>query len=204
MFTYVLLGLGYGLGAAAQPGPFQTYVVSQTLRIGWRRALAAAFAPLISDGPIIVLSFLVLNRMSVRVQFPLYVVGGMFSLYLAWGAWNSWHSFDEVTMMQPSTAEQGILKAALVNLLSPGPYLYWGLVTGPILAAGWRETPARGIGFLCGFYGAMTITLTILIVVFGTVRRLGPRVTRALLGVSAISLTGFGLLQIWKGIGGLL
>ncbi|MCJ7738835.1 MAG: lysine transporter LysE, partial [Anaerolineae bacterium] len=84
--------------------------------------------------------------------------------------------------------------------LSPGPYLYWGLVTGPVLVASWRGSPATGVAFLGGFYGGMMATLLALIVVFGAVKRLGPKVTRGLLGVSAIVLTGFGLYQLWRGL----
>ena len=63
MLAYLLQGLGYGFAAAVQPGPFQTYVMSQALERGWRRALPAALAPLISDGPIIALTLLVLTRL---------------------------------------------------------------------------------------------------------------------------------------------
>jgi threonine/homoserine/homoserine lactone efflux protein len=56
MWLYILQGIGYGFAAAAQPGPFQTYLISQTLIKGWKPTLPAAFAPFLSDGPIIALS----------------------------------------------------------------------------------------------------------------------------------------------------
>jgi threonine/homoserine/homoserine lactone efflux protein len=88
-----------------------------------------------------------------------------------------------------------------MNALSPGPYLYWSLVTGPILLAGWRQAPINGVGFLISFYAAIVFTLIAIIVVFGTARRFGPRVNRVLLGVSAIALVGFGMYQLWLGLG---
>jgi hypothetical protein len=48
-----------------------------------------------------------------------------------------------------------VLKAALVNALGPGPYLFWGLIAGPILLAGWRVSPGHAISFLVGFYGTL-------------------------------------------------
>lgn len=39
-----------------------------------------------------------------------------------------------------------------------------------------------------------------IIIAFGPARRLGPKVNRALLGLSAIALFCFGLLQLWLGI----
>jgi len=92
----------------------------------------------------------------------------------------------------------------MMNAISPGPYIFWSLVTGPILIAGWRETPANGIGFLGGFYAAMVGTLIGIIVVFGAARQIGPKVNRVLLGISAIALAAFGLYQLWLGASGLI
>ena len=202
MLMYLLQGLGYGFGAAAQPGSFQTFIISQAVRQGWRRTLPSALAPLLSDGPIIVLAVLVLSQVPDWLQRILYVGGGLLLIYLAWEAGRSWRDFDDEATLNSSVNERGVLKAALVNLLNPGPYLFWGLITGPILVASWRESPATGVAFLGGFYGGMMATLLALIVVFGAVKRLGPKVTRGLQGVSAIVLAGFGLYQLWRGLWG--
>jgi threonine/homoserine/homoserine lactone efflux protein len=201
MFVYLMQGLGYGFAAAVQPGPFQTYVISQSLRQGWRNTLPASLAPLISDGPIILLALVVLSRFPAAWERVLYVAGGVYVLYLALGAFRAWRLYDTTgPRPEPVSGRQGVMKAALMNALSPGPYLYWGLVTGPLLFAGWCEAPARGLAFLAGFYGAMIASLVALIVVFSTARRLGPIVTRALVGLSALALLGFGILQLVRGI----
>jgi threonine/homoserine/homoserine lactone efflux protein len=199
MWIYLFQGLGFGLAAASQPGPFQTYLISQSLTRGWKRTLIAALAPLVSDGPIIFLCVFVLSQVPDWFQRFLYIAGGLFILYLAYGAFNAWRDFD-VNAPQPKSKISGLPKAALMNALSPGPYIFWTLVTGPILVAGWRETPAYGIGFLTGFYIAMVGTLVTIIMIFGTAEKLGPKVNRALLGVSSIALLCFGLYQLWKGL----
>ena len=200
MLGYVIQGIGYGFAAAVQPGPFQTYLISQTLSRGWRRALPVALGPLVSDGPIVALVLLVLSRVPESLQRFLYIAGGLFILYLARNAFLTWRSFDMAAAVAAQSGQQSLLKAGLMNALSPGPYMYWSLVTGPVLLAGWREAPANGIGFLAGFYVALIASLAGLVVLFGTARKLGPRVTRALLGVSAVALLGFGLFQLWQGI----
>ena len=200
MLAILFQGIGYGFAAAAQPGPFQTFLVSQCLNRGWRRTLPMALAPLISDGPIIALSLLVLSRVPEWWQRLLHIASGLFLLYLAYGAYLSWRRFDEeqFTSLQPPVG--GILKASLMNALSPGPYLFWSLVTGPILLAAWRQAPALGIGFLVAIYGTMVASLAAIILVFGMARKLGPRLTHALLGISAIALLGFGLYQLVLGV----
>lgn len=201
MFVYLMLGIGYGFAAAAQPGPFQAFIVAEALNHGWRRALPAALAPLLTDGPIIVLVLLVLTRVPVPVLNGLYIAGGLFILYLAYRAYEGFRDL-KVVSRDEGLAKRSILKAALLNALSPGPYLYWGLVTGPILVGGFREAAVRGVAFLGGFYAAMVGSLAGIILAFGAARRLGPRVNRAMLGLSAAALGGFGLYQLWRGISG--
>jgi threonine/homoserine/homoserine lactone efflux protein len=202
MWIYLFQGIGYGLAAASQPGPFQTYLISQTLTCGWRRTLPAALAPLVSDGPIILVCLLVLSQVPAWLQQSLYIVGGLFILYLAYGTYKSWINFDLRALQSESTNKQSVFKAALMNAFNPNPYIFWTLVTGPILLKGWRETPVNGIGFLAGFYITMIGSLVVIILVFGVASRVGPKVNRLLLGASAIALFCFGLYQLWLGIFG--
>lgn len=200
MWLYIVQGIGYGLAAAAQPGPFQTYLISQALTKGWQRTLPAALAPLLSDGPIIALSLLVLSQVPAWLQRFLFIAGGMFVLYLAYGAYKTWKDFDPSLPTPETRTQQSILRAMLINLLSPNPYIFWSLVTGPLLLKGWSETPAHGLGLLLGFYLTMILGSAAIVIVFGSARQMGPRVNRLLLGVSAIALFGFGLVQLWNGI----
>ena len=200
MWFYILQGIGFGFAAAAQPGPLQTYIISQAVTKGWQKSLPAAFAPLVSDGPIIILCLLVLRQLPDSFKQILYTAGGMFILYLAYGAYRSWRDFDAQLSIPKSGAQQSVLKAALVNLLAPGAYIFWSLVTGPILIAGWRETPIFGIAFILGFYITFVLCLMLIIFIFGTMQALGQTVRRALVGISAAALFCFGLYQLWLGI----
>ena len=200
MWLYILQGIGYGFAAAAQPGPLQTYLISQTLRKGWKRSLPAAFAPPLSDGPIIALSLLILSQVPPWFQRFLYIAGGLFVLYLAYGSYKSWKNLDLDQLYRETEIQQSLLQAALLNALNPNPYIFWSLVTGPILVNGWREAPVYGMGFIAGFYVTMILGLVALILVFGLARQLGTRVNRALLGISAVALFCFGVYQVWMGI----
>src|SRR5687767_11748977 len=128
MWLYIVQGIGYGLAAAAQPGPFQTSLISQTLINGWKRTLPAALAPLISDGPIIALCLIVLYQVPTWFQRGLYIAGGLFVPYLAYGAFKTWKNF-ELTIPDIATGTpQRVVKAALINTLNPNPYIFWSLV----------------------------------------------------------------------------
>jgi threonine/homoserine/homoserine lactone efflux protein len=200
MTGYLILGMTYAFAAVVQPGPFQTYLVSQTLANGWCRTIPAAFAPLISDGPIIVLVLLVLSRMPGWLVQVLQCAGGVFLLYLAIGAFKTWRNFDVKKAVQVHSNRQTVIKAAMVNLLNPAPYIGWSLVMGPLLIKGWREAPAHGIALLIGFYATMIFVTLGIMLLFAAAGNLGPRVSRALVGFSVIALACFGLYELWLGI----
>ena len=200
MWLYIIQGIGYGFAAGVQPGPLQTYIISQTLLKGWRRVLPAALAPLISDGPIIATCLIVLSQVPLWLQRFLYIAGGLFVLFLAYGAYQTWKNFDQKIPSTELGKQKSILKAAFVNILNPSPYIFWTVVTGPILLAGWRKSPVYGLGFMVGFYVTMILSLITIILLFSTARQFGPKINRILLGVSALALLGFGLYQLWLGI----
>jgi threonine/homoserine/homoserine lactone efflux protein len=200
MWIYLIQGVGYGLAAASQPGPLQTYLVTQAVTRGWRRTLPAVFAPLLSDGPIIALCLLALSQIPPWVEKILYTAGGLFVLYLAWGTFKLWQNFETQTPLSPSVGGQNIFKAALTNILNPNPYFFWMLVTGPILIKAWRADPLNGVGFLAGFYLTLIGSLAAITLVFGLASRLGGKFNRLLLGASALALLCFGLYQLWQGV----
>jgi threonine/homoserine/homoserine lactone efflux protein len=200
MLPYLILGITYAFAAAVQPGPLQTYLISQTLSHGWRRTLPAAFSPLLSDGPVILLVLLVLTRLPAWMAQGLRLAGGVFVLYLAWGALKSWRAYGVRDMPPPPSS---LLRAALVNVLNPNPYISWTLVLGPLLLKGWRESPSHGVALLAGFYGAMVLALAATIVLFAAARNLGPRVTRILIAISAVALACFGCYLLFGSAGGL-
>lgn len=204
MLPYVIFGATYAFAAAVQPGPFQAYLVSQTIANGWRRTLPAALAPLLSDIPIIGLALLVLTQVPPLFARLLQLVGGLFLLYLAAGAFSAWRNYRQAVAVAPAAAHRTLGKAVLVNLLNPNPYLSWTLVMGPLLLQAWRQSPPAGVALLAAFYLTMVTASAVIVMLFALTRSLGPRVARALVGLSAAALAAFGLYQILAGSRALL
>jgi threonine/homoserine/homoserine lactone efflux protein len=196
MWSNLILGAGFAFAAAVQPGPFQTYLISETLSKGWRRTVPAAFAPLLSDVPIVLVSLFFLTQISPEMIRYLHLAGAAFLFYLAWGAWRSWRRGDGDQTPDPATGKRTLFKAALVNFLNPNPWLGWTLVMGPLVLKGYTEAPAHGVALLVGFYVTMIVCLIGLITLFAFARRSGPRVRHWALGFSVIALAGFGVFQL--------
>lgn len=196
MLEYILIGSGFAFAAAIQPGPFQAFLLSSVARIGWKRTLPAAFAPLISDGPIVLVVLLVLTRLPGATGRVLQAVGGVFLLYLAWRGYQQWQQQILPESEAGGSAPRTLLQAVTVNLLNPNPYLSWSLVLGPAFLAAWEESPAYGVALVAAFYITMVLALAGTILLFGTTQFLGPRGRRALILLSALVLAALGLYQL--------
>jgi threonine/homoserine/homoserine lactone efflux protein len=204
MIPYLIFGMTYAFAAAVQPGPFITYLVAQTLANGWSRTVPAAFAPLLSDLPIVALVLLFLSHMPTWLVLVLQFAGGLFLFYLALGAYKTWRNYDLEKPLGSKTVRQTVLKAAAVNLLNPAPYFGWSLIMGPLLLKGWRQAPINGIALLAGFYSILIFVTLGIMLLFSIARKTGPRISRALVGLSAIALIIFGAYEIWLGINSLM
>jgi threonine/homoserine/homoserine lactone efflux protein len=198
LLIYLTEGLLLGGTAAALPGPFQAYLLSQTLKNGWRRAIWATFAPLLSDGPIIALVLLVLSQMPGQLLNLLQISGGLFLFFLAWKAYAG---RGISAQLEPTTNNhQSIFEAALMNTLSPSPYLFWATVAGPILIQGWHESPFLGVSFVVGFYGTLIGGFIGFVALFTAVKQINDKLNRLLGLISAAALFIFGLYQLGKGL----
>ena len=201
MFAYLIFGITFAFAAAVQPGPFQIYIISQALSKGWKSTLPAALAPLLSDGPIIILVLIVLGNVSESFIHILQSGGGVFLLYLAYHAYKTLQTNDKTEALIVQSGKKTLFKAVLINLLGPGPYLEWSLVLGPLLVEGWRKAPINGVVLVAAFYTTLVISLSVIIFIFASACKLGSKVTRIAARISVVGLIAFGLYELWVGVG---
>jgi threonine/homoserine/homoserine lactone efflux protein len=200
MLGYILPGIAYGFAAAVTPGPLSMYLISQAVGHGWRRALPIAFAPVLGDGPIAIVMLTVLSRVPDSFVQYLRLTGGIFILYLAFGAWKSWRESSRGIASPKESPANSCLKAVLINWLNPHPYLGWSMVLGPMVLGAWNHSPATGIALVAGFYLTMVLVMVGMVMLFASARNLGPRVVRILIGLSAAALACLGFYQLWMGL----
>ena len=204
MLIYVTQGIVLSMYAAVIPGPFQAFLLSETLRAGWKKTLPAALAPLISDGPVLLAFLLVLSRMPSTFLDALRLGGGLFLLFLAWGTYQSSRSALSVGNIDQDAAPRSLLKAALMNLLNPNVYIFWGTIGAPLVLEGLDISFWHGMSFILTFYGLLIPVLGGMIYLFGTLGKLSERTQRTILLVLAVLLLGMGTYQIWQGGMGLV
>jgi threonine/homoserine/homoserine lactone efflux protein len=164
---------------------------------GWRRTVPAVFSPLLSDIPISCIVLLVLTQVPPLLVNLLRLFGGFYLLYLAFGSLQSFRRYRQEEGSPAAPVTRTILKAALVNVLNPNPYLGWALVMGPLLLKAWQEAPSYAVSLLILFYMVMILSTAAILALFAGARSLGPRIARSLVGASAAALFFFGLYQLW-------
>lgn len=191
----VLLGLSLGLGAGLAPGPLLALVVSATLDGGFAAGARVAVAPLLVDAPIVALCLLVLDALPDAALGWIAVAGG---LYVAW------LGFEAVARHEGGPAETAatgeLRRGALVNALSPHPWLFWIGVGGPVvLDAG---SVAAAAGFVAAFYALLVGTKLALagIVAGGRRRLLGTAGHRRALTAAGALLVVAGVLLVVEGV----
>ena len=126
--TFLISGIIFGLSSGLIPGPLLTLVISETLKHGIREGIKISIAPLLSDLPIVLVTILILTRLS-DIQPALGTIsmlGGIFLVYLAIESL-SFRGSDIDTEAKPQSVKKGLI----TNLLNPNPYLFWFSIGAP-------------------------------------------------------------------------
>ncbi len=196
MIENMIVGGGFAFAAAVQPGPLQAFLLSRVAAVGWKRTLPAAFAPVISDGPIAILMLVLLHNLARGFESFLRGAGGIVLLYFAARAFFEWRSAAIGTVGEGPSAPRTLLQAVAVNIVNPGPYLGWSLILGPLAIQEWAHEPQNAVALIVSFYVVMVFCLAAFILIVGTTTLLGSRGKRFLLFASAVALAGLGVYSL--------
>ena len=134
MYEYVISALIFGLTAGLKPGPLGIVIIQQTLEYGLKNGIRASFAPIITDGPIIIVVLMFLAYLKEIELFisSISVIGGIYLLWLSLRIFRT----KEINLSKPLGNSKSLATAIKVNFLSPYPYLFWLTVGGTYIAQG--------------------------------------------------------------------
>lgn len=200
--AFFVQGLVLGFSAAAQPGPFQAYLLAQSVRNGAARTFPVTVVPLVSDPPVIAVVLTALAQVPAGFLRALQILGGGVILWLGAGALRALRSAPRPDAGEAPSGPRGFWRAVLVNLTNPNAWIGWSVVMGPIASTAWRASPLRALAFVSGFYLFLVGGNLVLVLLAGRVSRLGPAFARGLGLASGLALVGFGLWQVGRGVAG--
>lgn len=196
------LGLGIGLAAGISPGPLLALVLTESLRAGWRAGVLVACAPLLTDALVVAATLLVLREVPERALAVLGVLGGAYVVHAGVVTWRDARTARLEASGSGIPVRAALRRAALVNLLSPHPWITWATALGPLTVATWRDSASGGVALVVGFYVTLVGAKAVLALVVGRGRRrLGQHGYRRALSGAAVLLVlaGLGLVAEFGG-----
>ena len=157
-----------GLTAGFSPGPLLVLVISETLRHNVKEGIKVAIAPIITDLPILVVSLLILKKLSnfEVVLGCVSIIGGIFVLYLGYESFRT-KGIDLNIEKQSSNA---LKKGIITNALNPHPYIFYMTVGAPIMLKALNKNAFWAVAFLASFLLFLVGSKVILAIITGKSR----------------------------------
>lgn len=150
MIYFLTIGTLLGLSAGFAPGPLLALVISETLQHGIKSGIKVALAPIVTDLPIIILTLLILSKLSHfhTILAGISLLGGFFILFMGYESLR----IKDVELNLGKREAKSLTKGALANALSPHPYLFWLSVGAPIMTEAMSLGIRAPLAFIMSFY----------------------------------------------------
>jgi len=150
MISFFTIGFILGLSSGLTPGPLLTLVIFETLQHDTKSGVKVALAPIITDLPIIILTFFILAMLSNfhNLLGIISLAGGFFVLFMGYKSIRSKGVEINIQSNQPKSLTKGIL----ANTLSPYPYLFWFSIGAPTMIKAMNVSIIALFAFICSFY----------------------------------------------------
>jgi len=149
MFFFLITGVTLGFSSGLSPGPLFALVISETLNYGRKEGIKVAITPLLTDVPIILLSYYLISSFanSNIIYGTLSLAGGVFIGYFA---------YDLFRMKQIETGNsaraRSMQKGIIANILNPSPYIFWIIIGIPTILKGLETSVGYALSFVMPFY----------------------------------------------------
>ena len=183
----------------------QTLAINSALSHGWRKSLLIGIAPLLRDLPVIFIVLFVLRKFPPEFLSFMRLIGGVFLLTIAWGAWRVYRAGASLGGGDVSAQVEPwhlLRRAVLSSVVSPGPYLFWGTIHGPLVLEGAQRFGwGVALTYIAIFYIIFFAGVSLIILAFDRARGLSPRIVRGILLLTIIGLAFFGISLLWQGMG---
>jgi threonine/homoserine/homoserine lactone efflux protein len=200
VLEYLGIGGVLGLAAGFAPGPLLALVLAQAIRYGTREGAKVAAAPLITDIPIVVVATALVaaaTEAAAGLLGAISLAGAAFVAYLGVESIRT----PGIDAAGSDDAPRSWSRGAIVNALSPHPYLFWVTVGAPTLILAWGASPLAAGAFLVGFYtGLVGAKLLVAVVAGRTGGRLRGRPYRVVMAVLGGLLLVFALRLAAEGL----
>ena len=148
--TLLISGIVFGLIFGLSPGPTLTLVTTETLKHDKKEGIKIAVAPIITDLPIILITFLILSQLS---SFnPILGIISIFGAIFIGDLGFESISVKKLELNARDVKPQSLRKVVIANFLNPHPYVFWFVVGAPTVLKTLDVSLYSAVLFTLGFY----------------------------------------------------
>ena len=164
----LILGAGMGIVGGMVPSPLHMIALSQVALGRWGRAIYVLIgAPLIVDGCLLLVTCLFYRFIPSGIAHYVAYVGGVALIgFASYSLWELRGKTQHEMADSAALTYASVSVALLAEVASPGTWVYWLTIAGPILAegrqSGYGHVVPFFVGGLVGYYGAALSTLCLL------------------------------------------
>jgi threonine/homoserine/homoserine lactone efflux protein len=166
--TFLFSGVVFGLSGGLTPGPLLTLVISETLKHDIKEGIKVSIAPLLTDLPIVLITLLVLSRLSsmLPVLGVVSLLGCAFLTYLGFESITFRGVDIELEQVKPHSVKKGVI----TNFLNPNPYMFWFTIGAPLVLKALKIDLFAASLFILGFYVFLVGSKVLVAIVVGKSR----------------------------------
>jgi hypothetical protein len=164
----LILGAGMGIVGGLIPSPLHMIALAQVALGRWGRAIYVLIgAPLMVDGCLLLVTGVFYRFIPPGIAHYVAYVGGTALIgFASYSLWEQRGKTQHEMADSPTMTYASVSVALLAEVGSPGTWIYWLTIAGPILAegrkSGYGHVVPFFVGGLVGYYGAALFSLCLL------------------------------------------
>lgn len=116
---FVFAALTFGVVSGVKPGPLGVYVIHQTMSKGIKGGFLASLAPIVTDGPIILLVLLFTFQLK-DIEWFISAISAFGAIYLAYLAYKILKGPSVVDPTDSKIESSSLVTAVKINILNQG------------------------------------------------------------------------------------
>lgn len=198
--NFALAALTFGLVAGLKPGPLGIFVIHQTMSKSNRHGILASMAPLITDGPIILLALLLSLKFDDVGWFisAISILGAAYLANIAYKIFNAPMSINPNGNVEAGSSFSTAIK---INFLNPSPYIFWLTIGSSYLLMG--TVIEASIFITCALVSLCATKYIVALSIKSLGQRFNPRIYSMILRSLSLPMLAFSVHLLYSGISSL-
>lgn len=194
---FALAAVTFGLVAGLKPGPLGVFVMHQTMSKGNYNGFMASLAPIITDGPIILLALLLTSQLN-DISWFISAISVFGSVYLALIAYKILKTPNNIDPSVGGSKSSSLATAVKINFLNPAPYIFWLTIGSSYIFMG--SNIEAVVFIVCTLFSLCITKFSVALFIKALGERFNPRVYAVVLKSLSVPLLIFSGQLLFSGI----